>query len=168
MTTAIDLFAGLGGWSTGARAAGVKFSGRQITGRPPWNGIAQTTLTPSTFARTCIRLAGTKYQLMTCFWRRHAARGTALRAGRPMGTHSMTRRDLQPGPLSQPWSFTGRNSASLKTYPSLRTGRCIRLGCRPSRPWAIRSRRMSLIALIWVCRNTASVCSWCSRAARRR
>lgn len=31
MTTAIDLFAGLGGWSTGARAAGVKV----LWGRQP-------------------------------------------------------------------------------------------------------------------------------------
>ena len=73
MTTAIDLFAGLGGWSTGARAAGVQvlWAANHWPVAIEWHGANH----PDTqhVRQVCIRLTVRKCQFTTfCSLRRAA------------------------------------------------------------------------------------------------
>jgi len=65
MPTAIDLFAGLGEWSTGARNARVEVIWAANHCRSPSNGTAPTTRMPSTSAKTCIRRIGRRFPRTT-------------------------------------------------------------------------------------------------------
>ena len=108
MTTAIDLFAGLGGWSTGARAAGVQvlWAANHWPVAVEWHSANH----PET-QHVCQDLHQARWEQVpttTSCSPHPAARAMPRPAARSRAIQSMTHRAPRPGRRYRPLSSTGR------------------------------------------------------------